>query len=190
MLESLQVVAGILLVFFLPGYTFVNLLFPRRNELDPEYDIVYRLALSMGLSIVIAIIIGFSLNAVSTAEQAYVRPGPLWIAFLSVTAVMFVLGWLRGAYPWMERIHPSLYRPAPPRKVGGVRISPERRKAEAGKLLIEQERLRKDLQTSLERSSTSNPQRKLYYRRRTDRLRERIEQIDRDLESMRSEERD
>ncbi|MCU0859840.1 MAG: DUF1616 domain-containing protein [Thermoplasmata archaeon] len=190
MLEALQVVAGVLLVFFLPGYTFVNLLFPRRNELDPEYDVVYRLALSMGLSVVMAIIIGFSLNAVSTEDQAYVRPGPLWLAFLSVTGVFFLAGWVRGAYPWMERIHPSLYRPEPARKVAGVKMSPEKRNTEAGKLLIEQERLKKELQTSLERSSTSNPQRKLHYRRRTDRLRERIGQIDRELDAMRSEERD
>lgn len=190
MLDSLQVVVGVLLVFFLPGYTLVNVLFPRRNDLDPEYDIVYRLALSMGLSVVIAIMIGFALNAVSTEDQPYVTPGPLWAAFLSVTAVFFAVGWLRGAYPSMERIHPSLYRPAPQRKVAGISMSPEKRKAAAGKLLIEQEQLKKDLQTSLERSSTSNPQRKLYYRRRIDRLRERIQEIDRELDSVRPEEGD
>lgn len=190
MLDALQVVVGILLVFFLPGYTFVNALFPRRNDLDPEYDVVYRLALSMGLSVVLAIMIGFSLNAVSTEDQPYVTPGPLWAAFLSVTAVFFAVGWFRGAYPWMERLHPSLFRPEPPRSVAGRIMSPEKRKAEAGKLLLEQERLKKELQTALERSSTSNPQRKLHYRRRMDRLRDRIQQIDHELESVRSEEED
>ena len=76
MFNLLQVVAGLLLVFLLPGYALVNLIFPRRGELDPEYDPVYRLTLGMGLSVAVTIFVGFFLNAISDEETQYVRSGP------------------------------------------------------------------------------------------------------------------
>ena len=34
----LRVFAGLLLVLFIPGYTFIQALFPRKGELDEEFD--------------------------------------------------------------------------------------------------------------------------------------------------------
>ena len=42
MVNPLQVVFGLLLVMFIPGYTLVQLMFPRRGELDDEFDKLYR----------------------------------------------------------------------------------------------------------------------------------------------------
>ena len=38
----LRVIAGMLLVLFLPGYTLIQAMFPRRGELDEEFDTLYR----------------------------------------------------------------------------------------------------------------------------------------------------
>ena len=183
MSNPLQVLAGIAIVFFLPGYTMVCMMFPRKGELDPEYDIVYRLALGMGVSVVISIMVGFALNAISTEEHAYVKAGPLWASLLAVTAVFSFAGWWRGAYPSAGRIHPMLYR-APavaglPRRKG----SDFERHRRTDKLIIEREQLLKDLRTFTDRSSTSNPQRKLYYTKRMGQVRERINQINDALRS-------
>jgi uncharacterized membrane protein len=72
MSSILQVVAGIAIIFFIPGYTLINVLFPRKGELDPEYDFIYRTAIGMGLSVVTAILVGFLLNSISTKEHPYV----------------------------------------------------------------------------------------------------------------------
>lgn len=180
----LQLFAGLLFVFFLPGYTLVNLLFSRKGELDPEYDIVYRIALGMGLSIVIAIIVGFALNAISTEEQGYVTAGPLWLLLVSITALFALGGWLRGAYPSAGLIHPKLYRASPARKIPGVSRPETRRRKGADRLILEREQLLVDLEKFTQRSSTSNPQRKLYYLRRIEQVRERIGQVNEELKRM------
>ena len=183
----LQLLAGLLFVFFLPGYTLVSLLFPRRGELDPEYDIVYRIALGMGLSIVIAIIVGFALNAVSTEEHGYVTAGPLWLLLVSITALFALGGWIRGAYPSAGLIHPGLYREPPARKVPGVPRLEARRHKGADRLVLEREQLLVDLEKFTQRSSTSNPQRKLYYLRRIEQVRDRIGQVNDELKSIEKE---
>ncbi|MEC9332569.1 MAG: DUF1616 domain-containing protein, partial [Candidatus Thermoplasmatota archaeon] len=47
----IRVVAGLLLVLFLPGYTLIQAMFPRRGELDEEFDTLYRVTLGMAMSI-------------------------------------------------------------------------------------------------------------------------------------------
>ncbi|MGQ9588644.1 MAG: DUF1616 domain-containing protein [Thermoplasmata archaeon] len=180
----LQVLSGILIVFFLPGYTLVNLLFPRRGELDPEYDFVYRATLGMGLSVVIAIMVGFALNAISTEGRGYVSAGPLWAVLLSITALFVFVGWMRGAYPSAGMLHPSLYRSPAPRKGPGSYRADFARRQKIEKLLLEREQLLADLRTFSERSSTSNPQRRLYYRKRVDHARQRIDEVNAELRKM------
>ena len=189
MFGLLQVLAGIAVVFFLPGYTLVCALFPRKGELDPEYDIVYRVALGMGLSIVIAILIGFSLNALSTEEQGLVTAGPLWLAFAAVTGAFFAIGWLRGAYPFMGWLHPSLYRPPPSRTIGGIRFSSTRNERRMSSLALERERLLSELDKCSERAESSAPSRKGYYDARRDDVRRCIEEVNAELERLREEAR-
>lgn len=180
----LHVAAGVAIIFFLPGFTFVNLLFPRRGELDPEYDIIYRIALGMGVSVVISILVGFMLNAISSEGHGYVTAEPLWISLLSLTGLFVLIGWMRGAYPRAGLIHPKLYKvpsiPGSP-KAKGLSYNKKRR---SEKLVLELEVQLADLKALTDRSATSNPQRKLYYRQRIDHVRARIDQINDELRSL------
>ena len=54
----LQLLIAFPLVLFLPGYTLINLLFPRKGELDREYDALYRITLGIVMSIVVLVQIG------------------------------------------------------------------------------------------------------------------------------------
>lgn len=185
MSNPLQILAGIVIVFFLPGWTFVNLLFPRKGELDPEYDSVYRLTLGMGLSIVIAIMVGFALNALSSENRGLVTAGPLWASLLSFTGICAVWGWYRGSYPSAGALHPALYR-APAIK-GMRRMAKSNdyfRKRKTENLILERERLLGDMAVLDGRSKISNPQRSLYYRKRMDSSRLRIDQINEELRSL------
>nr|QNO46655.1 hypothetical protein LDPDHNFI_00009 [Methanosarcinales archaeon ANME-2c ERB4] len=56
-----RLLLGLVLVLFLPGYSLVAALFPRRNDLDS----IERIALSFGLSIAIVPLIGLALNYTS-----------------------------------------------------------------------------------------------------------------------------
>jgi len=57
---------GFVPVLFAPGYVFISALFPGRDELDG----FERLALSIGLSICIAVFIGQGLNYAHLVHQA------------------------------------------------------------------------------------------------------------------------
>lgn len=184
MSSMLQIVAGTAIIFFVPGYTLINVLFPRRGELDPEYDFIYRTAIGMGISVVIAVLVGFVLNSMSTEEHPYVTSGPLWTVLLSLTAVFVLAGWFRGAYPRAGIIHPVLYRTPPSPglpKVKGTDFSKRRR---IERLIVEREQMLGDLRLYTDRSSTSNPQRKLYYGKRMDQVRVRIEEINDELKKL------
>lgn len=184
MSSILQVFAGLAIIYFLPGFMLINMMFPRRGELDPEYDLVYRCALGMGTSVVIAILVGFALNAISTEDQGYVTAGPLWIVLLTLTGVFALLGWFRGAYPRLGYIHPLLYRVpihrGEPRTIGNDFA--KKRRLES--LVIERERLLKDVDKYTERSATSNAQRKLYYRKMAETARERISEVNDELKKL------
>ena len=135
----IRVVAGLLLVLFLPGYTFIQAMFPRRGELDEEFDTLYRVTLGMAMSICVVILIGFVLgnpslgNAPdwegwSDGDKGYFQTFFVTTSLTAATLLFFGIGWFRGAYPWMANVHPSLAR-APP----GLRIESEL--AVAGKFI-------------------------------------------------------
>ncbi len=135
----LRVIAGMLLVLFLPGYTLIQAMFPRRGELDEEFDTLYRVTLGMAMSICVVILIGFVLgnpslgnapdwDGLSDGEKGYFQTFFITLSLTVATVLFFGIGWYRGAYPWMANLHPSLAR-APP----GLRIESEL--AVAGKFI-------------------------------------------------------
>ncbi len=94
MSNILQVLAAVFVLFFLPGYTFINMLFPKRGELDLEYDQLYRVGLGMGMSIVISILTGYVLGYLALFYAIY-----LWLALLNLSILFFLIGFFRGGYP-------------------------------------------------------------------------------------------
>jgi len=127
----IRVIAGLFLVLFLPGYTLIQALFPRRGELDEEFDTLYRITLGMAMSICVVILLGFILGnpslgnapdweGISDGEKGYFQTFFITFSLVLTTLTFFVFGWYRGAYPWMANIHPTLAR-APP----GIRIEAE-----------------------------------------------------------------
>jgi hypothetical protein len=180
-INYLRVIAGLLLVLFLPGYTLIQAMFPRRGELDEEFDTLYRVTLGMAMSICVVILIGFVLGNPSLGkptgwegiideEKGYFQTFFVTISLLLTTILFFIAGWYRGAYPWMANIHPSLAR-APP----GLRIESEL--AVAGKYipaeLLELQGLKYDrmnvkdkLKEAESRKRTGSSTMKKYYEKR------------------------
>ena len=130
-INYLRVIAGLLLVLFLPGYTLIQAMFPRRGELDEEFDTLYRVTLGMAMSICVVILIGFVLGnpslgnapdweGISDGDKGYFQTFFVTSSLFLATLLFFIAGWYRGAYPWIANIHPSLAR-APP----GLRMESE-----------------------------------------------------------------
>ncbi len=104
-----------LFMFFIPGFTFINALFPGKGELDQELDTLYRVAFSIVMSVVIVILLGFLLGNLHSimGYGSFYRSSNIWGSLLTMSVVFFILGWYRGAYQWMGKIHPIFERPSP-----------------------------------------------------------------------------
>ncbi len=98
-MNILQIIGAIIILFFLPGYTFITMLFPKRGELDLEYDQLYRIGLGMGMSIVISILVGYILGYYSLFYADY-----LWSVLGNLSLIFFVIGFYRGGYPYVRRL--------------------------------------------------------------------------------------
>ena len=118
MVEFLRAVFGVILVIFLPGYTLVQATFPRKGELDSEFDTMYRITLGVAMSICIVILTGFilgnpKLGTVPGSDMGFFQAKYITACLLLFSLIFFVYGWYRGAYPWLAMIHPELARSAP-----------------------------------------------------------------------------
>ncbi|MCK4735168.1 MAG: DUF1616 domain-containing protein, partial [Methanophagales archaeon] len=90
-ISPIRIILGLPLVLFLPGYSLIATLFPRKDDLDA----IERVALSFGLSIAITPLLGLALN--------YTPFGIRLLPILIVLSV-FTISLALGAYVRRNRI--------------------------------------------------------------------------------------
>ena len=90
-ISPIRIILGLPLVLFLPGYSLIATLFPRKDDLDA----IERIALSFGLSIAITPLLGLALNYTPFG----IRLSPVLIV-LSVFTILLAI----GAYVRRSRI--------------------------------------------------------------------------------------
>lgn len=94
-------IAGILLVFFVPGYTLTKATFPewRVRGSTAGLRLLETVSLAFVLSVVLTVVVGYGLLRVAPAGfQADWSDPVLEAALAGIAVVGFVAGWLRGAY--------------------------------------------------------------------------------------------
>ena len=82
-ISAIRIILGLPLVLFLPGYSLIAALFPRKDDLDA----IERIALSFGLSIAIVPLLGLALNYTPFG----IRLSPILIV-LSVFTISLAIG--------------------------------------------------------------------------------------------------
>lgn len=99
--NALEALAGLLLVFFLPGYALTKALFPewRIRGTGALRRLVEIVTLGFILSIVLTVLVGyFELTFAPGGFRAYWTDPVLEVSLAAVALVAFVLGLARGAY--------------------------------------------------------------------------------------------
>jgi len=188
-MDILRLIYAVLLIFFIPGYTAVQALFPRKGELDLEFDWLYRLAFSMALSIGIVIFNGFFLNELSRSLGLYpngigmMQEPYLSISLWTISGVFFVIGWYRGAYPLVGLIHPSLYREAPP-YTPSVEKMKDRTLKELEELASERAELKRLIKEYRIKERSSAKTMRKYYQTKKEEATRRLEEIDRRMREL------
>ncbi len=85
--DLLRVILGLPFALFLPGYLLMAVLFPEKDEFDGSA----RIALGIGLSIIIVPLIGLLLNYLSTG----VRLLPMMLSLVFLDIFLFFISWYR-----------------------------------------------------------------------------------------------
>ncbi len=191
-LGLLRVLAALILVFLLPGLLLVNVLYPRRGELDREYDALYRLTLGIVLSIAVTVLWGFFLNSLGVQPggvTGYVQAPEIAEGLIGLSVLFFVLGWWRGAYPWMARIHPSMARVP---KAGPESLLTEETKDHRIRMRLEElaesrERLRRTIKDYERRMQLQSADARSHYEERRDAARAELKRVEAELHKLEDE---
>jgi hypothetical protein len=191
-LGLLRVVAALILVFVLPGLLLVNVLYPRRGELDREYDRIYRLTLGIVLSIAVTVLWGFFLNSLGVRPgtvTGYVQAPEIAEGLIGLSLLFFVLGWWRGAYPWMARVHPSLARVP---KAGPESLLTDEEKDHRVRMKLEElaesrERLRRTIKDYERRMQLHSSEARSHYEEKRDEARAELKRVETELRKLEEE---
>ncbi len=187
-----RVIGALVLLFFLPGYLLINALYPRKGELDREYDALYRLTLGIVLSIAVTVFWSFFLNSLGVNETSglgYVVGPNIAGGLLGLSGAFFVLGWWRGAYPWMVRVHPSLARV--PKPGPGELLTEEERdhrvRLKLQELAEKREALRRAIKDAERRMRLQSPDARSHYEDVRDKSRVELKMIEAELKRLEEE---
>lgn len=83
----IRTVLGLFLILFIPGYSLITALFPKKDDLDG----IERAALSFGLSIAVTPLIGLALNYTPWG----IRLTPILISLAGFTLIMLLIAFIR-----------------------------------------------------------------------------------------------
>lgn len=179
---------SLLLIFFLPGWLLVNALFPRKGELDREYDTLYRIAIGVVMSIVVVVLYGFGLNSLGVGASGigYFVSDNLWLGLSAISFALFWIGWWRGAYPGLARISPALARLPPPEPQSILARDAVDRKTmlRLRELAAERETLRRRIRDFERRMRIQSGDAKVHYARRRDEAQSRLKRVDAELKEL------
>ncbi len=182
-MDILRLIYAVILIFLVPGYTLVQAMFPRKGEFDLEFDWLYRLAFSMALSIGIVIFNGFFLNELSRTFGFYpngvgmMQEPYISISLWSISGILFVIGWYRGAYPLLGIIHPALYREAPPYTPSVEKMKNKALK-ELEELAAERAKIKRLIKEYRIKERSSSRSMRKYYQTKKEEATHRLEEID------------
>jgi hypothetical protein len=177
MLDLIRLAFGLLLIFFLPGFTLMRMVFPRPEELDVDMGILFQVVMGSVMSIVFAVLIGFVLGSPIVVGFNAMN---LCLTLGGLTLAFFFLGWYRGAYQCLGQLHPKLERSLPQTEIVEYNLGPLESDTllEFQKLAKERHQLRKDIKTYERKSRVQTKSMMDYYKNKSLKAQKRLHDID------------
>src|SRR6266568_4956749 len=170
----------------------INALCPRRGELDREYDALYRLTLGIVLTIAVTVFWSFFLNSFGVSPSTGlgdVNAPNIAGGLIGLSALFFALGWWRGAYPWMARVHPALARV--PKPGPGELLTEEERdhriRLKLRDLAERRESLRRAIKDAERRMRLQSADAREHYEERRERSRAELKEVEAELKQLEEE---
>ncbi|MFO7619374.1 MAG: DUF1616 domain-containing protein [Thermoplasmata archaeon] len=191
MLDVLRIIGALLLVFFMPGMMLVQTLFPRKGELDTDFDWLYRISLGIGLSIVITILVNFGLNSLGVnpeTDRGYVTTVPITLSLVLLSLLFFFIAWFRGGMPFMGRLHPALIRfpPVDPKDDDIPRVADKMDRLRHQELMRERFKTLREITKAEKLMEAHSGEQRKYYEERRIKLLAGLAEIERAIEEIES----
>lgn len=99
MIDILVGLLSITLLFFLPGFMIVLILYPKRDALSKEFDLLFKVVLGIAFSIVISIIVGMILYGIDwLVAPPDVQSQRLWIILTLISISLGAIAFWRGGF--------------------------------------------------------------------------------------------
>lgn len=97
MIDVLIGILALLLIFFLPGFFLVLIIFPKRGQLSRDFDILFKSALGIALSILISVLDVIVLDQIgSSVGTPMINSASLWLSVGAVTIILGIISWFFG----------------------------------------------------------------------------------------------
>jgi len=97
MSDIIVALISLIMLFFIPGFLLVLVLFPQKDALNSEYDLLFKVVIGIVFSMLISILVGIVLYGIANIEAPpEVQMMRLWIALVLISAFLGVLAWRRG----------------------------------------------------------------------------------------------
>ncbi len=162
----------------------IKAMFPRKGELDEEYNGLYVITLGMATSICITILVGFVLGSIEPKAdgKGYFDTPYIVASLVLVTVVFFVVGWWRGAYPWLGLIDKRLARfPMPAEAPTGTKRHDELL-AEIETLTKRRDELKREVKDMLRRERSHPKSLGEHYKERREKAEKDLKEVTESLE--------
>ncbi len=166
----------------------MRMLFPRVEELDTEMGMLFQVVLGASMSVVISVLIGFLLGSPILKGFTEVN---IWLALGGLTLAFFAVGWYRGSYQFLGKLHPKLERPLPQTEIVEFNLGPLESDTllEFQKLAKERYQLRKEIKNFERKSRVQTKSMRDYYHKKSLSAQKRLNEIDdriKDMEKLRA----
>jgi hypothetical protein len=135
------------------------------------------------MSVVIAVLLGFVLGSPTLMGFTTLN---LWLTLGGLSLLFFILGWRRGAYQFLGRLHPKLERPLPQTDIVEYNLGPLESDTllEFQKLAKERYELRRDIKTYERKSRVQTKSMMEYYHKKSLSAQKRLSEIDKRIKEL------
>ena len=98
MTDFISEILSIALIFFLPGFFLVLAIFPRRGALSADFDLLFKVALGIVLSLLISTLAGMLIYGIDELAKAPadIQAQRLWFILGLATITFAAISWFRG----------------------------------------------------------------------------------------------
>lgn len=97
MLDIIGGLLSLILMFFLPGFFLALIIWPKKDALNMEFDLLFKAVIGIVLSMLISIFVGIFLYGISgLSAPSDVQSLRLWAVLGALSVVLGIVAWQRG----------------------------------------------------------------------------------------------